>query len=239
MHRQQCSTHQEKCEKERDTHIISNYVDSGKIILKWWGPSDVGVSWRLDSLGNWGPLNVGVFQTLDHYIGVASMLHFEVLALWCCRGPLEVVVPWTMGFLRHLGFLWYWVSLNVGNIGVPHIRLPWMLHLTWYTERSLFLRVAQSLGSLGILWSLRRWDSSDVEFHWTMGSLRRWDPLDIGLPWTLVISEKFDIPSVSLWRPVLKESDINLLRIIRNKKLSPVGLVLQFEICRLNGGWSS
>ena len=57
--------HQEKCEKERDTHIISNYVDSGKIIL------DVGVPQMLGSLGSWilldigGHLDKGVSQTLS------------------------------------------------------------------------------------------------------------------------------------------------------------------------------
>ena len=69
MHRQQCSTHQEKCEKERDTHIISNYVDSGKIIfdvggsLGRWGSSDDGVPRTLGSLRGWGPLDIGVLWT--------------------------------------------------------------------------------------------------------------------------------------------------------------------------------
>ena len=111
-------------------------------------------------------------------------------------GTLGYLTLDSLGQLEHWGHLVIGVSWTIGTLGSLGHWGPLDIGVPW------------------ILWSLGRWVSSNIEVPWILGSLRRLDPSDIGLPRMLVVSDKFDCPSVSLWRLVLRESDINLLRII-------------------------
>ena len=82
MHRQVFYTPGKMWKRERHTHNIQ-LCGLWKNNSGCWGPSDVGVSQRLDSLEHWGPFDV-VFWSL---------------------GPWEVVVLVMMGFLGHCGLL--------------------------------------------------------------------------------------------------------------------------------------